>query len=284
MSKHQSKSGTRCISKHSHGKRPRVSKANRTGGCAPISANLRGGSGRFVVTDRDSAEQMSAPGEDVLFDLRNGRNETLRVTPDGSRGVISSEPFVRASRVGDEPPFVMQSIHVGAPYPGQYVPMSNGVHASIGPHGIALTIMIDQPTARELGAVQRGMLSMRLLTAPNTMMFLARLGDSPWMEAPFSVHRLPEEARITPPAPPEGYGWLVRLVVIDSRTGLVRVLRVLALTRAFSIAVLGEYLQQKANKADETAHGREVADMQRLPTAVLAERASLRFAQGADAN
>lgn len=237
-----------------------------------------------VVTDSaDPMAQISEPGTYALMDMVRGVRETIEVAADGSRRVVETEPldiphFGEAGQVLTPPPFEMFA--VGKAYCASRTRWPESMELRITPGGLDLVMLFGNPTDAEIEAVGGGRIAMRLLTAPHTMMFLFRCGDGPWMDAPFSVHRLPEAERVCPPDPGEGYGWMATLILVDARTGIVRSLRPLAMSRRFSCAILNAFERQKALPADDAAHVRETAWFRRKSTSALAADAIDRFEQG----
>ena len=73
---------------------------------------------------------------------------------------------------------------------------------------------------------------------------------------------------------------MATLILVDARTGIVRSLRPLAMSRRFSCAILNAFERQKALPADDAAHVRETAWFRRKSTSALAADAIDRFEQG----
>lgn len=178
----------------------------------------------------------------------------------------------------------LRKLVVGEPYADGETAMPDGAHVDITPTGIELRLSFANVSESEVRILTHAPFSLRLLNAPRTMMFLTCFGDGRWSEAPFNVHRIPEEQRVLPAAPATGFGFALTLVVVDAATGIVRGLRQLALTQSFSLAILRAMQKQIALSADDEAHLREVARMQGRSTTSLASDAIDRFETGAAAN
>lgn len=241
-----------------------------------------------VITDNDDPmAQITEPGTYALADMVRGVHETIEVAADGSRRVLKAEPLgipdpAEVEEALASPPFEM--LVVGKPFCAGGPCWPEGLHLRIGPCGLDVVLFFGEPTDGEIKAVTEGRIAIRLLTAPHSMLFLIRCGDGPWMDAPFSVHRLPEEEHVCPPDPGEGYSWMATLILVDAETGIVRSLRPLAMSRRFSCAILNAFEKQKALPVDDAAHVRETARFRRKSTSALAAEAIDRFEQGDTAN
>jgi hypothetical protein len=173
----------------------------------------------------------------------------------------------------------VQHIAVGQPYIRGKTRYPQGVHASIWDSGVVLAFFIERPTQFEIDRHHLGAIEVRLLPAEHTMMFLVNLGDGLWHEAPYCVGLVREESRSVPDSPERGRDWQLVLILVDACSGLVHGLRVLAVSNAFSRAVVEEYNAQAKRPIDNAGHLQEVATMQESSTAALAESAPHRFAQ-----
>ena len=184
--------------------------------------------------------------------------------------------------------YLPKVLKIGELYDEAHTSLPEGSHVHINEGGMAFRVSVSTWTDGELAKFHRGRFCMRLVSAPHTLLFLARFGDEQRMDAPFSVHRVPDDERLCPPDPPEGHGWLLTLIAVDSDDGVVTGLRQLTLSRSFSRAVLREYQKQFTVPADEAAHAREYARFRTKSTTSLANGAMDRFegdgAGAADSN
>lgn len=240
-----------------------------------------------VMTDNDDTMvPLTEPGTYALMDIERGVCETIEVGADGSRRVIKTVPFgdtetrIAAARACVPAPFALIHYEVGKPLVPDQIRFSEGTQLEITPGGLTFFQFIEAPTEKEAASLERGRIAMRIVSTPRTLMVLLRCGDGHWADAAYSVHRVPQEYRVCPSDPGEGYGWLAMLVLVDARTGIVRSLRRLAMSRRFSCALLRAFEQQKALPADDEAHARDVAWFQRKSPSALAAEAIDRFEQG----
>lgn len=254
-----------------------------------------------VILTMDPDQHMTEPGFYLVMDPERGVTEKVFVNADGKARVIATEPIGGASRAADDSgmaqtrsagggsnvghaPFELREFAIGKPFHPALTSCPEGALVEIWPDGIVLAQSLDTPTDEEKRQVRYDRFSMRLLTRRHTILFLAKFGDSRWIDAPFSVHRIPEAYRVCPPDPGPGYGWPLTVVLVDASTGLVVALRVLSLSRRFSCAVLRAFEAQKSRQADDNAHVLETAHLQRKSTARLAAEATERFEQGDTVN
>lgn len=244
-----------------------------------------------VVVVTDDPSEMNLPrGRYLMLDQGRGVAETVEVDNTGRQRVVGSEPLPIASSEGGAPAvigaagaFEVREVAVGSLYQAGARNFLEGAHVSITPGGVELAIFMDEPTVGEVQAIQGKSPAMYLVERPNTMLFLAQFGDL-WLDAPYSIHRIPAAFRGSPPAPLQGYGWLLTVVVVDAGTGIVRAMRRLALSNRFSNAALRVLAEQANRPADLEHHVREVVALRATPLPELAATACSRFVLGETAN
>jgi hypothetical protein len=119
--------------------------------------------------------------------------------------------------------------------------------------GAELRLFFRAPTAAEAAAVRAGPCDFALVPSGDVLFLLYRFGRAgavvPWSDAPFSWHLVPEGRRRLPPAPgalgPETRA-LLRVILTDAATGLVRVLRAVSLAPDFTRALCAAVAAQAA--------------------------------------
>lgn len=240
----------------------------------------------ITLTDLDPRTQMTRPGRYLSLDMVHGVAELIEVAQDLTQHVVETRPIL--SVIGDveamAPPCPVQGQAVGQLYAAPRTTWPEGMHARVSPDGIELALFWASPAAQEIAMLHTQPIEMRLLSDTHAMMFLLRFGRGYWQEAPYSVHRVPPGLRGAPPDPGPGYGWPLYVVLVDARTGIVQGLRMIALSRRFSCAVLHAFEKQVALPADDTLHIQQVHRMQRRSLESLAAAAMDRFVQGETAN
>lgn len=113
--------------------------------------------------------------------------------------------------------------------------------------GHELLMWLANPRESEVEAVRAGPCQFALLTWRDVIFFLYRFehlrGGIPWSDAPFSIHLVPPDQR-TLPAPlseiahdPDEARALLQIILVDAGTGIVRALRAVTLSPAFTAAL-----------------------------------------------
>lgn len=138
----------------------------------------------------------------------------------------------------DEPEDCVPSLtafEVGSPFPHP-VPPVDGAHYNYDLSGHGLTILLRNPTAQEIEEVKSGDLQFGLVVYGSVIVLLHKMGGSPWSDAPYSWHLVPEESRQIPPVEtltPETRA-LLHIVLVDSVTGIIKAQRAVTFTPQFT--------------------------------------------------
>jgi len=126
--------------------------------------------------------------------------------------------------------------------------------------GHELALFFASPSGREADVVSRGDVELGVLVRGSVIFFLYRFGaagEIDWTDAPFSIHRVPKEERVDPAAIVDDQRKL-HVVLVDASTGLVRALRRISLSPAFSSALHTALVAQARAPYDPAAYS---ADM-----------------------
>lgn len=124
---------------------------------------------------------------------------------------------------------------VGSPFP-RPVPPVDAAHYNYDLSGHGLTILLRNPTAQEIEDVKSGDLQFGLVVYGSVIILLHKMGGSPWSDAPYSWHLVPEENRQIPPVEtltPETRA-LLHIVLVDSVTGIIKAQRVVTFSPQFT--------------------------------------------------
>ncbi len=114
-----------------------------------------------------------------------------------------------------------------------------------------LVVFFASPSPAEVEAVRAGESEFGVLVDGAPLFLLYRFGAQgagvPWSDAPYSIHLLPEVERVLPPAElaPEARA-LLHIVLVDSLSGIVRVLRAVSLSRDVTKALHSAIREQAA--------------------------------------
>lgn len=131
----------------------------------------------------------------------------------------------------------------------------------------------------ERKAVERGVAHFGLYVEEYVIMLLFKM-DGPgggkgidWHDAPYSWHLLPAEARTMPPSPQdihEGEGAPLIILLIDAATGIIRAIRVMALSHEFTSHLYRAIREQADRPFDKHRYQKQVLGLrQKFPTVPL---------------
>lgn len=153
--------------------------------------------------------------------------------------------------------------------------------------GHELVLFYPQPSAHEVQAIKRGTVEVALYTEGDLLLLLHRFGDLPWSDSPYSWHllrqALPEQATLPPPlGEGEESRTLLTVILVNAATGVIRALRVVSLSPAFTTALHLAILSQAQRPWPGEAYDRQLADLyRRYPTTeALVARAQSRTVAG----
>ena len=129
--------------------------------------------------------------------------------------------------------------------------------------GHELLAWLQSPTAREVRDWRQGVAQFALYVEQPVIVLLHRFGDQPWSDSPFAWHRVPEDERHLPPTGQEMEmrepRALLQVTLVDADTGIVRVLRAVSWSPAFTAAVHLAIHDQAAAPWDSDAYDAALA-------------------------
>jgi hypothetical protein len=161
--------------------------------------------------------------------------------------------------------------------------------------GHELLLFFRTPSSREVRAVEFGPAEFALVAEGPLLVLLyqfrvvpypgARLAMAiPWSAAPFTIHRVPTDERVLPELPddPEQRA-VLGIILIDADTGIIRAMRAVTFSPAFTAELEEAIRQQAALPYDSDSYGRLQAALERRypTTEVLLSIARVRCAGGA---
>lgn len=160
-----------------------------------------------------------------------------------------------------------RSLRIGAPYVSGRTSWSDGTSLfSVSPGGYELACFLARPTAREVRAYRAGSVCrFALADHPPVLFLLYQFGDLPWSDSPYSIRLLPPDRQQLPDtaglADPHA---LLMVILVDAATGLVRVIRAVTFSPAFTTALhLAIAAQQAAPWPGSDGYDRALADLYR---------------------
>jgi hypothetical protein len=144
---------------------------------------------------------------------------------------------------------------------------ANGTYYTYNTGGHCLVMLMERPTSTEKQSVSRGPCEFGLVVDGPVIFFLSRfLPGVPWNDAPFSIHKEPQQQRMLPPLPePEEQALLV-VHLVNTANGMLVAQRAVTLGAEFTL-VLHRAIQDQASQAwDEAAYHQHVnATYRRYP-------------------
>jgi len=166
-------------------------------------------------------------------------------------------------------PPTISTIEVGKPYlsNGRLRPAGAEYNFRGGAH--ELVVCLPDLTSEEIESVRRKPAEFALVREPPALVFFYRFGDQlPWSDCTYSWWLVPAGQRIAPWIPAESQRALLTTILIEQRTGLVRVLRATTFSPEFT-GPLHVAIEEQANTPwiGREAFQRFVTDLySRFPT------------------
>jgi hypothetical protein len=128
--------------------------------------------------------------------------------------------------------------------------------------GHEIVLFLDSPSRPEVDAARSGEWEFALLVAPPVLVLCYRAGGGiPWSDAPYSIHLVPEAER----EPPHTDGLsaesraLLRIILVDAKSGLVQAIRAVSLSPEFTRALHEAITTQLRAPWDERAYDAALA-------------------------
>lgn len=150
--------------------------------------------------------------------------------------------------------------------------------------GHELLFWLRSPTRDEVESIRRGQAWFALYVEQPLIVLLYRFDSAiDWSDAPFSIHLVPPDQRALPAAlgEAEESRALLQIVLVDADTGIVRALRQLTWSPAFTAVVHAAIREQAAKPWDVAAYDRALAALyQRFPTSEALLRAAVARTEG----
>ncbi len=147
-------------------------------------------------------------------------------------------------------------IAVGQPYDPDISAFSEGTHYNFDVSGHWVHYLYQNPTQREIESIQSGEAQFGLYTKGPIIFLLHQFGGMLWNDSPYSVWLVSEESRKIPDESP-GHA-LLKVVMVDTATGIVRALRALTFSAEFTTRLHDAIRQQTLKSWSKEEHERTV--------------------------
>ncbi len=158
----------------------------------------------------------------------------------------------------------LTTYEVGKPFPGVFPP-GNGVQYNYRGGGHELVVSLDRPHPQELQAFGKGALRFGLIVRPEALFLLYRPEGMPWSDAPYSWRQVqrkkPAEAVAPFELPTEQSRAMLHVLVVDSATGLLAVMRTTTFSPRFSRRLHAAIREQMQSDTSETEYNLAVDRM-----------------------
>ena len=170
-----------------------------------------------------------------------------------------------------------EKLEVGKPYPGD-VPRGDSVRVDMTDGGLVAYMVYDGITDKEVQDVRTGEAQFALTVRAGIIFVLMKFGGQPWLDAPYNVHLSQNLTKLVTPGEAQGYG--LYIILIDSRTRIVRALRLVGLSHRFSMSLRDAIVLQQAMPYDARYPDKMQQIYQAHTVKDLVSLASVRFKVG----
>lgn len=144
----------------------------------------------------------------------------------------------------------MITLQVGKKYGDKEGPVPEGTQVEILPGTILFTFFMNKPSQEESVDFQEGKAQIRLHFEEDVLFFLIKLGEIPWVDAPYS--RFLSKHKVDMDLPPKGKGFSVTMVLVDASNQIIKEIRVITLSHIQSNQLIEHLKAQKSiNDFDE---------------------------------
>lgn len=140
---------------------------------------------------------------------------------------------------------------------GQIVPefkgRQEGIVFDLADDGASMKVFFNSPTEYEIKQFDTDSpFEIRFLSIWSVIILTVKIGNLNWMDAPYSVHL--SQNLTSMPVIDDGNGIGLTLILVDSRTGEIKHIRLLGLSTKFSVALCREIDRQKETPFNNTEY------------------------------
>ena len=154
----------------------------------------------------------------------------------------------------------MEAIAVGQQYEPGVVDWPEGCTYNYDIGGHWLHYLYRNPTPVEVASIMRGPAQFAIFIQEPVIFLMHQFGDMPWSDAPYSWHLVPEKSRQLPELDPNLHA-LLKVVMLDSETGVVTALRALTFSSEFTWRLHQAIRAQTILKWDAELHDRTITSV-----------------------
>lgn len=125
-----------------------------------------------------------------------------------------------------------------------------GVQFDISDDGGTLIVFFSSPAQKEVEQFSAGKkFEIRFVELHGQIIITAKIGDLPWMDAPYSPHLSEHLTKLEMPDYESGLG--LNLMLVDSATGVIKSLRIIGLSPRFTRDLFKAVAANKAKLFDK---------------------------------
>jgi hypothetical protein len=160
----------------------------------------------------------------------------------------------------------MESLEIGKPYIAGRRNLPEGAGYCYAADGHVLSIFMCSPDRRKVEAVRKGKCQFGLTIGAGVFFLMYRFGKAiGWSAAPYWNAITPNDERAVPPEASPGGGIVIKVVLVDALSGLVRCVRPAALPPGFSCELNNAIRQQALLPSlDKNGYNAALASMRQL--------------------
>jgi hypothetical protein len=145
----------------------------------------------------------------------------------------------------------MEVLAIGEPYDPSITNWPEGCHYNYD-SSHWLHYLFTKPTSSEIASIQKGEAQFGLYIHGPVVFLLHQFGEMAWHDAPYSWWMVSDECRQVPTVG-DGLHALLKVVLVDTESGLVRALRALTFSAGFT-----EYLHLAIRRQSQEPCSREL--------------------------
>jgi len=154
----------------------------------------------------------------------------------------------------------MHVLAIGQPYDPSIRKWPQGCHYNYDSSGHWLHYLFRNPSEVERSSIQAGQAQFGLYIHGPVIFLLHKFGDLLWNDAPYNWWRVSQESRDIPEVSDEIHA-LLRVVMVDTATGLVAALRALTFSAPFTRRLHEAIRSQSEHPAGQVLHDEIVNDV-----------------------
>lgn len=154
----------------------------------------------------------------------------------------------------------MQILAIGQPYDPSIKAWPEGTHYNYDVSGHCLHYLYHAPNELERSSIQKGEASFGLYVHGPVIFLLHRFGEMLWHDAPYNWWRVSEEHRRIPEVL-DGLHALLKVVLVDTATGLVAALRALTFSADFTRRLHEAILQQSKQPCSRSQYDETIREV-----------------------